>query len=298
MCAPCTNRIGACHGLVTEPANKVCAESVEALPTVLCGQARRHRLADLRGSGGGRAGFARLGGGFPGLADRLAGSPALGLGGLRLRLGRLRLGGLVRSGRAGLGGYRRSALVLPGLGDSVAEGGAAGGGGGGAGGGGGGRGGRLRPGCQEGHVSLVGVLFAHLGAVDALSLAGVVQLTQLPHQLCEVVTRVVAVGPAEVGLALEVTVVGACGGLSRGGSTAAGHPQTGVIPRPGDGHGAGVFGLGVETDRLVPDAALGRLLHGRAIHVVAFALRGRHAGVGRQRRQHQQQHRGSSLHGA
>lgn len=110
----------------------------------------------------------------------------------------------------------------------------------------------LGPGSQEGHLSLIWVLPAHMLAVDFGSLAGVLHLPQLPHHLGEVMARVGVVGTAQAGFALEVTVVRAS---CRLGWVSARHAQASVVPCSRCNHGARVFSLGAESDGLVPEAA-------------------------------------------
>lgn len=212
---------------------------MEALPAVLGGQAGGLGVGVVCGTWGG---LARLGGGLPGLV----GFARLGLGWLRLGLGRFRGGGWL-----GLGGHRWFALVLAGLRR--------------LGGGG------LGPGGQEGHLGVLGVLLAHLGAVDLRPLAGVAQLPHVPHHLGEVVARVEVVGTAQVGLALEVTVVGAAWVLALGGALA-GDAQASIVPSSGHHHGANILSLGVESDGIVPDAALLRFVVVTVVAVVVVIL--------------------------
>lgn len=78
-------------------------------------------------------------------------------------------------------------------------------------------------------------------------LAGIVELSEAPHHLDEVVTRVFVVGAAGVRLAHVFTPVGALAALAR-------QPQPGVFPMTGDDHGAQVLCLGAEFDGIIPDA--------------------------------------------
>lgn len=114
----------------------------------------------------------------------------------------------------------------------------------------------LGPGGQEGHLGFVGLFLAHMWTVNLLSLTGVTQLPQLPHHLGEVVARVGGVGPAEVGFALKVAVVGPPRALALAQSFA-GDAQASVVPGCGHQHGAGVLGLGAEADGLIPEAVVG-----------------------------------------
>ncbi|TNN89628.1 hypothetical protein EYF80_000231 [Liparis tanakae] len=221
---------------VLEPADEVGADALEALPAVLGGDAVGFGFGLLCGASGG----------LPGLGDDLLGLGALawlGLGGL------LGLDGFRSSDGLVLGRHRRFTRLLNRLGGL---------GRGGLGHGGLGHGG-LWPGGQEGNLGLVRVFLAHGRAVDSGSLAGVAQLPHVPHHLGEEVARVEVVGAAQVGLALEVAVVGAPRGLALA-RPFAGDTQAGVVPGSGHHHGAGVFGLGAEPDGLVPDAALRLLL--------------------------------------
>jgi len=173
---------------VLEPADEVGAHSLEALPAVLRGDAGCFTLALLCGAS---SGLPRLGGGLLGLGALAW----LGFDGLWLRLDSFR-----SSGRLSLGRDHWFTLLLDGLGRL--------------------RGGGLGPGGQEGHLGLFRVLLAHLWAVDFGSLAGVAQLPHVPHHLGEVVARVEVVRAAQVGFALEVTVVGAPSGLALAGTFA------------------------------------------------------------------------------
>lgn len=116
--------------------------------------------------------------------------------------------------------------------------------------------GSLGPGGQEGHLGFIGVLLAHVGTVNLLSLTGVAQLPHVPHHLGEVVARVVGEGPAQVRSALKVAVVGPPRVLALA-RTFAGDAQASVVPRRGHQHGAGVLGLGAEADGLIPEAVVG-----------------------------------------
>lgn len=80
----------------------------------------------------------------------------------------------------------------------------------------------------------------------SLPLAGVVELSEVPHHLDKVVSRVFVVRAAGVRLPLVVAPVGALAALT-------GQPQPGVLPMTGDDHGAQVISFSVEFDRLVPD---------------------------------------------
>lgn len=77
-------------------------------------------------------------------------------------------------------------------------------------------------------------------------LAGIVELSEAPHHLDEVVTRVFVVGAAGVRLAHVFTPVGALAALAR-------QPQPGVFPMTGDDHGARVLSLGFKFDGIIPD---------------------------------------------
>lgn len=77
-------------------------------------------------------------------------------------------------------------------------------------------------------------------------LAGIVELSEVPHHLDEVVSRVFVVRAAGVRLPLVVAPV-----VARAAPT--GQPQPGVLPMTGDDHGAHVLSLGVESDGLIPD---------------------------------------------
>lgn len=116
--------------------------------------------------------------------------------------------------------------------------------------------GSLGPGGQKGHLGFIGVLLAHVGTVNLLSLTGVAQLPHVPHHLGEVVARVVDEGPAQVRSALKVAVVGPPRVLALA-RTFAGHAQASVVPHRGHQHGAGVLGLGAEANGLVPEAVVG-----------------------------------------
>lgn len=203
---------------VLEPVDDVGADSVEALPAVLSGQARGRGLGHLRGARDD----------LPGLVGR---PPDLAA------FARRRLDGLLLCGFHGGDGLclSGSALLLARFGRPDAT---------------------LGPGGQEGHLGLVGVLLAHVRPVNLVSLAGVAQLPHVPHDLGEVVARVGGVGPAEVGLALEVAGVGPARALALAGAFA-GDTQAGVVPGCGHQHGAGVLGLGAEADGLVPEAVAG-----------------------------------------
>jgi len=210
---------------VLEPADEVGADALEALPAVLGGDAGGFGFRLLCGTS---RGLPRLGDGFLGLGALAW----LGLGGL-LGLDRFRSGdGLV------LGWHSRFTWLLDRLG-GLGHGG-------------------LWPGGQEGNLGLVRVFLAHGRTVDFGSLAGVAQLPHVPHHLGEEVARVAVVGAAQVGLALEVAVVGAPRGLALA-RTFAGDTQAGIVSGSRHHHGAGVSGLGAEPDGLVPDAALRRL---------------------------------------
>lgn len=242
---------------VLEPADDVVADALEALPAVLGGEAGRSGLRLLCGTG---SGLPRLGG-----CLLAVGALAWqGLGGLRLdRFG---------SGDGlALGWCCRFTLLRDGLG--------------GLGSGG------LGPGGHKGHLGIVGEFLAHGWAVESGSLAGVAQLPHFPHQLGEVVARVEVVGAAQVGFALEVAVVGASRGLALAG-TPAGDTQTGVVPDPRHHHGAGVLGLGAESNGLVPDAALLLLLLVVIADVVGLSVR--HTN---KRCQEQEQHPHPGSHG-
>lgn len=238
-----------------EPADDVAADALEALPAVLRGEAGRFGLGLLCGTGSG----------LPRLVGCLLVVGALawqGLGGLRLD----RFGsgdGLV------LGRRCRFTLLRDRLG--------------GLGSGG------FGPGGHEGHLGIVGVFLAHGWAVESGSLAGVAQLPHVPHHLGEVVAGVEVVGAAQVGFALEVAVVGASRGLALAG-TPAGDTQSGIVPDPRHHHGAGVLGLGAESNGLVPDAAL--LLLVVIADVVGLSVR--HANG---RCQEQEQHPQPGSHG-
>ena len=248
---------------VLEPADEVAADAVEALPAVLGGDARCFGVGLLCGTSSGLPG---LGGGLLGLGALAW----LGLGGLRLGLD-----GFRSTDGFGLGRRHWFTLLLDRFGGF--------------------RGGGLGPGGQEGHLGLVGVFLAHLWTVNFGSLAGVAQLPHVPHHLGEVVARVEVVSTAQVGFALEVAVVGASWGLALA-WTLAGDTQASIVPSSGHHHGACVFGLGAESDGLVPDAALLLLLLLLLLLPVVVAavvgLSVRHAN-GRRREQQQHSHPGS-----
>lgn len=115
-----------------------------------------------------------------------------------------------------------------------------------------------RPGSggQEGHLGFIWVFPAHMWTVNLVSLAGMAQLPQVPHNLDEVVARVSGEGPAGVGFALKVAGVGAPRVLALA-QAFAGDTQASGVPGCGHQHGAGVLGLGAEADGLVPDAFVG-----------------------------------------
>lgn len=225
---PSTPELFSTHLSVLEPVDDVGADSVEALPAVLGREAGGDGLGRLRGALGDLRGLM-------GRPPDVSAFPRRGLGGLVLHRfgggGRLRLSGLaLLQGRLG------------------------------------GPGGGLGPGGQEGHLGFVGVFLAHVGAVKLVTLAGVAQLPQVPHDLDEVVARVGGVGPAEVGPALEVAGVGSPLDLDLDLALAldldlagalAGDAQACVVPGCGHQHGAGVLGLGAEADGLAPDAFAG-----------------------------------------
>lgn len=78
-------------------------------------------------------------------------------------------------------------------------------------------------------------------------LAGIVELSEAPHHLDEVVTRVFVVGTAGVRLAHIFAPVGPLAALAP-------QPQPGEFPLAGDDHGAQVIFLGFEFDGIIPDA--------------------------------------------
>lgn len=199
---------------VLEPVDDVGADALEALPAVIGRETGSCGLRQLR----------RLITGFLGLRSSL---PALTpLAWLLIGLHRFR-----RSNKLGLSWQCWFTWVLSGLGGLQV--------------------GCFGPGGQQGHLSLIWVFLAHVRAVDFSSLAGVAQFPQLPHHLREVVVRLLVVGPAQGGFALEVAVVSASLGLALAGDT-----KAGVVPWCRHHHGAGVFGLGAESDGFIPDAAL------------------------------------------
>lgn len=100
---------------------------------------------------------------------------------------------------------------------------------------------------REDHLRVIGWLPAHVRFDLPGSLAGVVELPQLPHHLDEVVPGVFIVGAAHVRLPHILTPVWVPVAL-------AWHPQLGVFPLPSDGHCAQVLVLGVECDGIIPDA--------------------------------------------
>lgn len=210
---------------VLEPADDVAADALEALPAVLRGKAGCFGLRLLCGTSSG----------LPRLENCFLGLGALAWQGLN----RLWLDRFSSSDGLGLGRHHWFTLLLDGLG--------------GLGGGG------LGLGGQEGHLGIFRVFLAHLWAVDFGSLAGMAQFPHVPHYLGEVVARVEVVGAAQVGLALEVAVVGASWGLALA-RTFAGDTQTSIVPGSRHHHGTGVFGLSAESDGLIPDAALLLLL--------------------------------------
>lgn len=212
---------------VLEPADKVGADTLETLPAVLGGEAGGSGVRLLCGTS---SGLPRSGGSFLGLGALAW----LGLDGLLLGLY-----GFGGSDGLALGRHHWFTRLLSGLGGLW--------------------GGGLGPRGQEGHLGVVRVFLAHGWAVDFGSLAGVGQLPHVPHHLGEVVARVEVVSTAQVGFALEVTVVGASWGLALA-RTFAGHTQASIVPGSRNHHGTGVFGLGAESDGLIPDAALLLLL--------------------------------------
>lgn len=89
--------------------------------------------------------------------------------------------------------------------------------------------------------------------VDPWSLAGVVKLLHVPHDLSKVMPRVVAICFAQVRFAQEIAPVRLALAL-------AGDTQLGEVGLAGDHHGAAIFCFGVETNGLIQDASFLRLL--------------------------------------
>lgn len=77
-------------------------------------------------------------------------------------------------------------------------------------------------------------------------MAGILEFPQVPHDLGEIVVRVVVVGTAHLGLTRVLAPVGSLGTLAR-------YPQPGDISLAGDAHGAEVLCLVVELDGVLPD---------------------------------------------
>lgn len=115
----------------------------------------------------------------------------------------------------------------------------------------------FRPRIVEHHLDLIRSRAAHLWLVNLRPLAGVVELPQVPHDLSEVVPRVVVIRLAEVGFAQEITPVRLALAL-------AGDTQLSGVGLAGDHHSAGVFGFGVEANRLIPEVCF-RLWLGPAV---------------------------------
>lgn len=97
------------------------------------------------------------------------------------------------------------------------------------------------------HLRFISCVPAHVRFDLPRRLAGVLELSKAPHHLDEVVTRVFVVVAAGVRHAHVFTPVGALAALAR-------QPQPGVVPLPGDDHGARVLGLGFKFDGIIPDA--------------------------------------------
>lgn len=76
-------------------------------------------------------------------------------------------------------------------------------------------------------------------------MAGILEFPQVPHDLGEIVVRVVVVGTAHLGLTRVLAPVGSLGTLAR-------YPQPGDISLAGDAHGAEVLCLVVELDGVLP----------------------------------------------
>lgn len=96
-------------------------------------------------------------------------------------------------------------------------------------------------------MRVIGAFLAHVRPEEPGTLAGVAQLPEAPHDLDEVVARVLVVGSADVRCAQVLAAVG----TSR---AAAGDPQLGELALAGHHHAALVLALGSELDGLVPDA--------------------------------------------
>lgn len=94
------------------------------------------------------------------------------------------------------------------------------------------------------------------------TLAGVAQLPEAPHDLDEVVARVLVVGPAGVRRTQVLAAVGAF-------RAAAGDPQLGELAVARHQHAALVLALGSELDGLVPDALAVARGHGGREEAVA-----------------------------
>lgn len=94
---------------------------------------------------------------------------------------------------------------------------------------------------------------AHLGLVDACSLAGVMELSQVPHHLGEEVTRVVVVRFTDVRFAQKITPVRLPFAL-------AGDTELGEVGLAGDDHATGIFCFGEERNRRIQDASFRLLL--------------------------------------
>lgn len=106
---------------------------------------------------------------------------------------------------------------------------------------------------MERHLDLIRSRAAHLRLVYPWSLAGVVELPQVPHDLSEEVPRVVVIRFAEVRFAKEITPVRLALGL-------AGDTQFGEVGLTGDHHGAAIFCFGAETNGLIQQASFLRRL--------------------------------------
>lgn len=100
----------------------------------------------------------------------------------------------------------------------------------------------------EDHLRVIRCLPAHVRFNLSWCLAGIVQLSQVPHHLHEIVSRIFVVRGAGVRLAYVVTPVQALVPL-------AWQSQPREFPLTGDNHGAWVFSLGAEFDRWIPNAS-------------------------------------------